>query len=109
MHLLEILTSKLYCLEGLAILVSKALVFLSRIGFVGWVWSFSIRDVLVIRWCCGGGVSSILAFHREALPTLRYFPKDNELALDMTLLELHYILQVFCVRQEDGGGVNRGN
>jgi len=27
----------------------------------------------------------------------------------MTLLELHYILQVFCVRQEDGGGVNRGS
>jgi len=25
------------------------------------------------------------------------------------LLELHYILQVFCVRQEDGGGVNRGS
>ena len=25
----------------------------------------------------------------------------------MTLLELHYILQVFCVRQEDGGGLNR--
>ena len=55
------------------------------------------------------GVSSILAFRREALPTLRYFPNDTELALDMTLLELHYILQVFCVRQEDGGGVNRGS
>jgi len=27
----------------------------------------------------------------------------------MTLLELHYILQVFCVRQEDGRGVNRGS
>ena len=27
----------------------------------------------------------------------------------MTLLELHYILPVFCVRQEDGGGVNRGS
>jgi len=25
------------------------------------------------------------------------------------LLELHYIQQVFCVRQEDGGGVNRGS
>jgi len=24
-------------------------------------------------------------------------------------LELHYVLQVFCVRQEDGGGVNRGS
>jgi len=32
---------------------------------------------------------------------------DTELALGMTLLELHYVLQVFCVRQEDGGGVNR--
>jgi len=62
----------------------------------------------VIRWCCGVGVSSILAFRREALPTPRYFPNDTELALGMTLLELHWILQVFCVRQEDGGGVNRG-
>jgi len=55
-------------------------------------------------------VSSILAFPREALPTLRYFPNDTKPALGMTLLELtkvHYILQVFCVRQEDGGGVNR--
>jgi len=24
-------------------------------------------------------------------------------------MELHWILQVFCVRQEDGGGVNRGS
>jgi len=39
----------------------------------------------------------------------KYFPNDTELALGMTLLELHYILQVFCVRQEDGGGVNRGS
>jgi len=54
-------------------------------------------------------VSSILAFRPEALPTLRYFPKDTELALGMALLELHYVLQVFCVRQEDGGGVNRGS
>ena len=46
---------------------------------------------------------------REALPTLRYFPNDTKLALGMTLLELHYILQVFCVRQEDRGGVNRGS
>jgi len=63
-----------------------------------------------MRWCCGGGVSSILAIRWEALPTLQYFPKDTQLALGMTLLELHYILQVFCVRhgQEDGGGVNRG-
>jgi len=30
------------------------------------------------------------------------------LALGMTLLELHWILQVFCVRQEDAGGMNRG-
>ena len=54
-------------------------------------------------------MSSILAFRREALPTLRYFPKDTELALGVTLLELHWILQVttvFCVRQEDEGGVN---
>jgi len=42
-------------------------------------------------------VSSILVFNREALPTLRYFPKDTELVLGMTLLELHYILQVFSV------------
>ena len=65
----------------------------------------------VIRWCCGVGVSSILAFRQEALPTLRYFSNDSdtELALGMTLLELHYILQVFCVRQEDGGGVNGGS
>ena len=53
-------------------------------------------------------MSSILAFRREALPTLQYFPNDTELALGMTLLELHYILQIFCVRQEDGGGVNWG-
>jgi len=26
----------------------------------------------------------------------------------MTLLEMQHILQVFCVRQDDGGGVNRG-
>jgi len=35
--------------------------------------------------------------------------KYTKLALGMTLLELHYILQVFCVHQEDGGGVNRGS
>jgi len=34
---------------------------------------------------------------------------DTELALGMTLLELHWILQVFYVLQEDGGGVNRGS
>ena len=49
-------------------------------------------------------MSPILAFRREALPTLRYFSNDTELALGMTLLELHYILQIFCVRQEDGPG-----
>ena len=38
-------------------------------------------------------MSSILAFRREALPTLRYLPKDTKLALGMTLLELHYILK----------------
>ena len=27
----------------------------------------------------------------------------------MILLEMHYILQVFCVRPEDGGGVNKGS
>ena len=58
----------------------------------------------VIRWCCGVGVSSILAFRQETLPTLQYFTNDTELALGMTLLELHYVLQVFCVRQEDGEG-----
>jgi len=106
-HSWKTLTAKLCCLEGLAILLSKALVFLSRIGSVGWVW---YAWCFVIRWCCGGGVSSILAFCREALPTLRYFPKDTKLALDMTLLrESHYILQVFCVCQDDGGGVNRGS
>jgi len=38
----------------------------------------------------------------------RKFGHDTELALGMTLLELHYILQVFCVHQEDRGGVNWG-
>jgi len=50
-----------------------------------------------------------MPFRRETLPTLRYFPNDTEMALGTTLLELHYVLQVFCVRQEDGGGVNRGS
>jgi len=54
-------------------------------------------------------MSSILVFRRVALPALRYLPNDIELALGMTLLKLHYILQVFCVRQEDGEGVNRGS
>ena len=49
------------------------------------------------------------AFRREALPTLQYFPKDTKLALGMNLLELHWILQDFCVRQEDGGGVHWGS
>jgi len=40
-------------------------------------------------------------------PILRYFPKDTKLGLG-TLLELHYILQCFCVCQEDGGEGNRG-
>jgi len=35
--------------------------------------------------------------------------QDTELALCMTLLELRHILQLCCVRQEDGGGVNRGS
>ena len=39
MYLWETLTVKLCCLEGLAILVSKTLVFLSRIGLVLWGWS----------------------------------------------------------------------
>jgi len=39
----------------------------------------------------------------------RYFPNDTELALGMTLLEMNYVLQVFCVRQEDRGGVNWGS
>jgi len=43
MHLWETLTVKLCCLEGLAILVSKTSVFLSRIGSVGWVWWFETR------------------------------------------------------------------
>jgi len=37
MYLLETLTAKLCCLEGLAILVSKASVSLSRVGSVGWI------------------------------------------------------------------------
>jgi len=49
-----------------------------------------------------------VSFRREALLTLRYFHNDTELALSMTLLELHYVLQVFCVRREDGRG-NRGS
>ena len=48
-------------------------------------------------------------FRREALPTLRYFPNDTKLALGMTLLELHYVLQIFCVSQKDGEGVNQGS
>jgi len=98
------------CLAGLAILVSKAIVFLSCIGYVGWVWWLSICDVLwysLVSRQCRGGVSSVLAFRREALPTLRYFPKDTELALDMTLLELLWIRKVLYARQEDGRGMNR--
>jgi len=53
-------------------------------------------------------VSSILAFCREALPVLQYFPKDTELALCMRLLEMHWILQRLCVGQEDGGAGDRG-
>jgi len=45
-QLWDTLTAKLCCLWWLAILVSKALVFLSRTGYVGWVWWFSIRDAL---------------------------------------------------------------
>jgi len=94
---------ELCCLEGLAIFVSKASVFCPELNL-----SCGYDDLayVMLCWCCGGGVSSILAFHQEALPTLRYFPKDTELALGMTLLKLHWILQVFCVRQEDEGGVN---
>ena len=33
----------------------------------------------------------------------------TKLALGMTLLELHWILQVFYVRQEDGDLVSRGS
>jgi len=87
--------------ESISIFVPN---WICRVGMViEHVWCF------VIRWCCGGGVSSILAFRRKALPSLRYFPNETELALGMTLLELHWILQVFCVCQEDGGGVNRGS
>ena len=48
-------------------------------------------------------MSSILAFLREALPTLRYFPKDTELALGTTLLELHYIFSVSVKKMGEGG------
>ena len=59
-------------------------------------FAYVFCNTLVSRQC-RGGVSSVLAFSREALPFLRYFPKDTELALGMTLLELHCILQVFTV------------
>jgi len=51
----------------------------------------------------GSGVSSILAFRREALPTLWYFPEGTELALSMSLLILQYISNL-CVHHEDVGG-----
>ena len=47
--------------------------------------------------------------HTHTHTNTNTLPNDTELALGMTLLELHYVLQVFCVRQEDGGGVNRGS
>ena len=47
-------------------------------------------------------MSSILAFRPEALPTLRYFPKDTELALGTTLLELHYIFSVSVKKMGEG-------
>ena len=79
---------------------------------LNWIWRVGMVMLhmwcFVIRWCCRVGVSSILVFCQEALPTLWYFPNGTELALGMTLLELH-VLQVFCFRQEDGGGVNRGS
>ena len=53
-------------------------------------------------------MSSIMAFRPDALPTLRFFSKDTELALGMSSLELHYILQCLCVCQEDGGVGNWG-
>ena len=39
-----------------------------------------------------------------------YQQTNKQTNMVMTLLELHYILlvQVFCVRQDDGGGVNLG-
>jgi len=37
----------------------------------------------------------------QPFPRIRY--------AGMTMLELHYLLQVFCVHQEDGGGVNGGS
>jgi len=43
-------------------------------------------------------MSLILVFHREALSILRYFPGDDELVLGMSLLELHYILQIYILR-----------
>jgi len=49
-------------------------------------------------------VSSILAFHQEALPTLRYFANDAEVALVMPAgIALD---PTSC--QEDGEGVNWG-
>jgi len=72
--------------------VSKALLFLSRIGCVR-----EYGDLAYVMLCntlvFGVGVSSILAFRWESLPTLDYIPIDTELALGMTLLELHYVLQ----------------
>ena len=66
----------------------------------------SIRDPHYEVMLSRSGVSSFLMFcpSRGALPTLRYFPKDTKLALGMTLLELHWILQVFCVRKKDNRG-----
>ena len=79
---------KLCYLEGLSILVSKALVFLSRIGSVEWLWRLvyvMFCNTLVLwGWSViNPGVSS------GGTSILRYFPKDTKLALGMTLPELH--------------------
>ena len=100
---------KVCCLEGLAILVSEALVFLSRIGSVSGVYVDLAYVMLCTTLVLWGWIVINPGVSLRGSPNLRYFPKDTELALGMTLLELHYILQVFCVCQEDGGGVNRGS
>jgi len=59
-------------------------------------------DTLVLWWwsAINPGVSSGGTSNSTILP---------QWLLGMTLLELHYVLPVFCVRQQDGGGVNRGS
>jgi len=104
--------AELKCLEGLAILVSKPFIFCPVLDMSGrygdLVFVIFCNKLVLWGWSViNPGVKT--PFHWEALPTLWYLPKDTELALGMTLLEMHYILQVFCVSQEDGGGGKQGS